>query len=68
MLGYLKAFVAGVTAFGVPFGGAFLESSDQGVTVTSGEWLTALIAGVVAGVAVWRTSNNLGKSTPTSPA
>lgn len=52
MLRYLKAFVAAVTAFGVPFAGALTETSDKGATVTAGEWITALVAGVVAGVGV----------------
>jgi hypothetical protein len=52
-----KSLVAAVTAFGVPFAGALTASSDQGGTVTQGEWTTALVAAVVAGLAVWAVPN-----------
>ena len=49
---YAKAFTAFVSAFAVPFAGALTESSDSGNTVTSGEWITAVVAGLVGGFAV----------------
>ena len=52
-----KALAGAVAGFAVPFAGALLESSDQAGTVTQGEWTTALVAAVLAGVAVWAVPN-----------
>lgn len=52
-----KALVAAASAFAVPFLGALTDSSDQGQTVTQGEWSTALIAAVLAGFAVFWVKN-----------
>lgn len=54
---YAKSFAAFVSAAAVPLAGALTESSDHGSTVTSGEWLTSVVAGLVAAAAVWSIPN-----------
>jgi hypothetical protein len=54
---YAKALTAFVSGFAVPFAGALTESSDAGVTVTQGEWLTAVVGGLVAGFLVGAVPN-----------
>ena len=65
---YAKAFTAFVTAFAVPFAGAVTATSDAGSNVTQGEWITALVAGLVAGFATAAIPNKPPKGQPSDPA
>lgn len=64
---YAKAITAFISGFAVPFAGALTATSDQGNTVTSGEWITALVAGTVAGFAVAAIPNKPPKGQPSDP-
>jgi len=64
---YAKAVTAFVTAFAVPFAGAVTTSSDQGSTVTQGEWITSIVAGLVAAFAVAAVPNRPPKGQAADP-
>ena len=48
-----KAIVAFVTPGVVVLSSAILATSDGGDTITSNEWITALVASLVSSVGVW---------------
>lgn len=52
MTAYFKPLYAALAAFGVPFLGAFTETSDKGTSLTTGEIWTAVLAGAIAGLGV----------------
>jgi len=56
-----KALTALVVAAYAVYQTATLASSPGGATVTSSEWASVIVAGIVAGFAVWAIPN-----TPTS--
>ena len=64
---YAKAFTAFVSAFAVPFAGALTESSDQGNVATQGEWVTAIVAGLLAAFAVAAVPNRPPKGEVSDP-
>ncbi|HZY09474.1 MAG TPA: hypothetical protein VFE69_17075 [Ilumatobacteraceae bacterium] len=64
---YAKAVTAFITGFSVPFAGALTASSDAGTSVTQGEWLTALVGGVVACLAVAAIPNRPPKNQLADP-
>lgn len=64
---YAKAIAAFVSAFAVPFAGALTETSDHGNIVTQGEWITALVAGLVGGFAVAAIPNRPPAGQPSDP-
>jgi len=65
---YAKAVTAFVTAFAVPFAGALTTTSDSGNSVTQGEWITSIVAGLVAAFAVAAVPNRPPKGQPSDPA
>lgn len=65
---YAKALTAAITAAAVPLGGAVTASSDQGSTITQGEWITTIVAAIVAGFAVAAVPNRPPKGRPSDPA
>ena len=54
---YFKALVGFVAPGAVVIGSAVVESSPAGQTITGGEWVTAVVACIVTGAAVYRTPN-----------
>jgi hypothetical protein len=54
---YLKAVVGFIAPGAVTLGSAVLEVSDGGATITTAEWITALVACVVTSAAVYGTPN-----------
>lgn len=54
---YLKAVFGFITPGAVVLGAAVTEVSDGGSTITGAEWVTALVACVVTGGAVYRVKN-----------
>jgi hypothetical protein len=54
---YWKAVIAFVAPGAVMIGSAVLENSAGGETITQGEWITALVAAVVASTGVAAKSN-----------
>ena len=65
---YLKAIYAFVSAGSVPLLGAITESSDNGSAITQGEWITALVTGLVAGLGVAALPNRAPQGQPDNPA
>lgn len=55
---YSKAIAATVAAFGAVLGEAVTDVSKGGVLVTREEWVTAIVAAVVAGVATFAAPRN----------
>ena len=54
---YWKAVIAFVAPGAVIVGSAVLEGSAGGETITQGEWVTALVAAIVASAGVAAKSN-----------
>lgn len=54
---YWKAVAGFLTPGAVILGGAVLEVSDGGTTITTAEWVTALVAVIVTGGAVYGAPN-----------
>lgn len=54
---YIKALVAFVTPGAVLIGAAVTEASEGGSTITTSEWVTALVACLVTSGAVYRIPN-----------
>lgn len=54
---YAKALVGFITPGAVLIGAAVTEASDSGSRITTAEWVTALVACIVTGGAVYRTPN-----------
>lgn len=65
---YAKAVTAFVSGFAVPFAGGLTESSDAGTSLTQGEWITAVVGGIVAAFAVAAIPNRPPKGQPSDPA
>lgn len=54
---YLKAVVGFITPGAVLIGAAVTEASDGGSRITTAEWVTALVACIVTGSAVFGAPN-----------
>lgn len=54
---YAKALVGFITPGAVLIGSAVTDASDGGSRITTAEWVTAIVACVVTGGAVYRTPN-----------
>lgn len=57
VLPYLKALVAFVVPGAVVLGSAVTDASDGGATITTAEWVTALVACIVTSGAVYQAPN-----------
>jgi hypothetical protein len=64
---YAKAIVAALSGFAVPFLGALTESSDKGSSLTAGEWATAIIGALIAGLTVYAAPNKPPKGEAADP-
>lgn len=54
---YWKAVLGFVTPGAVIIGSSVLETSDGGTTITSAEWVAAIVAMIVTGGAVYAVPN-----------
>lgn len=54
---YWKAVVGFITPGAVVIGSAVLEGSDGGATITTAEWVTAIVACVITAGGVWAVPN-----------
>lgn len=54
---YAKAIVGFIAPGAVVIGNAVLDSSAGGEHITTGEWVTAVVAAIVTAAAVWRVPN-----------
>lgn len=54
---YLKALVGFITPGAVLIGSAVTEASDGGTKITAAEWITAVVACIVTGGAVYSVEN-----------
>ena len=56
--GYWKALTGAVAPGAVLIGAAVTEGSQGGTTITQAEWVTAVVAVIVTGGAVWAAPAN----------